>query len=119
MKARTSLYALLTACLAIGSAPVAQAGAACATALTARHVSNGRAVTVNYNDLDVSTHAGASALFARLSHAAHQVCDSGDIRDLNARARGQSCEREAIDHAVQAVHSEQLAALLSIRPPRG
>ena len=119
MKARTSLSALLTACLAIGSAAPAQAGEACATALGAGHASNGRAVTVSYTDLDMSTPAGASALYARLTHAAHQVCDSADIRDLNARARNQTCEREAIDHAVQAVHSTQLAALVNVRPPRG
>jgi hypothetical protein len=62
-------------------------------------------------------HKGASALYARINHAAHTVCEAGDIRDLGAQAASKACQREAVAQAVHAVHSPQLAALVHAKTP--
>jgi UrcA family protein len=110
---RSALFALAGACLVAG---IAQAGEACALAAPSGH--GAASVTVRYSDLNLSTREGASALYARISHAAHQVCDSGDIRDLTGRAVSARCEREAVTQAVRTVHSEQLAALVGVTLPQ-
>jgi UrcA family protein len=115
---RRSLYAaLLSACFAAGAV---QAGESCAVATqVTRATPAAGAVTVRYADLDLSTSAGASALYARISRAAHQVCDSGDVRDVERRAAADHCEHAAIAQAVGTVHSPQLAALVSVKLPHG
>lgn len=100
---RALVNTLVGACLALG---------ACAAAQAAEPAAPRAAVTVVYTDLNVATTAGANALYARISHAARQVCDSADIRDLAAQASEHACERAAISQAVHAVHSPQLAALV-------
>jgi UrcA family protein len=50
-------------------------------------------------------------LLQRITRAARQVCEIDDIRDLTALAQSQACERRAVTEAVDAVHSERLAAL--------
>ncbi|MBS0578741.1 MAG: UrcA family protein [Proteobacteria bacterium] len=115
---RAALYAFLSACVIVSAGAAAHAGEACAVAAPAPHAA-GTAVTVRFADLDVSTRDGASALYGRITHAARQVCDNGDIRDLTARAAAASCEREAVAQAVHTVHSPQLAALIDAKPPQG
>ena len=118
MPTRSALYAFLSACVVAGACAAAHAGEACAVAAPSPHA-GGTAVTVRFADLDVSTPAGASALYARITHAAHKVCDNGEIRDLTAHAVSASCEREAVAQAVRTVHSPQLAALVSAKLPQG
>ena len=118
MPTRSALYALLSACVVAGASVAAHAGEACAVAAPSPHAA-GAAVTVRFADLDVSTRDGASALYGRITHAAHKVCDSGDIRDLTARAVALSCEREAVAQAVRTVHSPQLAMLAGSKQPQG
>ncbi len=78
-------------------------------------------VKVTYGDLNVGTAQGTSALYARITYAAHQVCGGGnlDIRDLGASMRERDCERDAITRAVQKVDSPQLAALYAARQRHG
>jgi UrcA family protein len=68
------------------------------------------AVRVAYSELDLNKDAGVERLYARLKHAAAQVCGSADIRDLAALARQQACLQRALDRAVEDVHSARLTA---------
>jgi UrcA family protein len=115
-RTRAAVYTLITACVAIAACTTVQAGEACAVAHAAQP---GNAVTVSYRDLNLATPEGAHTLYARITHAAHQVCSAGDIRDLSAVAASQACQREAIAQAVGTVHSSQLAALVSTKPHHG
>jgi UrcA family protein len=106
---RSALFTALTACLAIG---------ACAAAAHAAETS-APTVTVTYNDLNLATEAGSSALYARLEKAAARVCVVDDIRDLAAVAARKSCQQAAIARAVRDVNSPRLAALFSARAKQG
>src|SRR5450432_3231397 len=112
-RTRAALYTLISACVALGTCAAVQAGEACTAA--PQSADGARAVTVSYGDLNLSTSEGASVLYARISHAAHKVCDAGDIRNLDAQAAGHACERAAVAQAVHAVHSPQLAALVAVK----
>jgi UrcA family protein len=111
------MYAFLSACVVVGACATAHAGDACAVA--GPSTAAGGSVTVRFADLDLSTRDGASVLYARITHAAHKVCDNGEIRDLQGRAAAGSCERDAVAQAVRTVHSPQLAALVGAKLPQG
>lgn len=94
---------------------------AAGSALAASPASGATTLTVAYGDLNLGSDQGNSALYARITAAARQVCaaDRVDIRDLARFAEARSCEAQAIAQAVQAVHSPRLAALYNARSPRG
>jgi UrcA family protein len=102
---------VLAACL-IGAA---------GSALAASPTDGGAAVKVAYGDLNLASDQGNSALYARITAAARQVCFANgvDIRDLARYAEARSCEARAIAQAVQAVHSPRLAAIYNARSPHG
>jgi UrcA family protein len=114
-RTRAALYTLMSACVVLGACATVQAGETCTAA--AQSADGARAV--NVSDLNLSTAEGASVLYARINHAAHKVCDAGDIRNLDAMAAGHACERAAVAQAVRAVHSPQLAALVNVKLPQG
>jgi len=62
------------------------------------------------HDLDLATTQGSTALYGRISEAAHKVCAASDIRDLKALAATYACERDAVSQAVREVHSTPLAS---------
>jgi UrcA family protein len=62
---------------------------------------------VRYDDLNLSNDAGVASLYARLRHAASQVCESSPSRDLV----DQSCVAKALDGAVAEVDNGRLTAL--------
>lgn len=101
---RVATFSALAAGLLAGLCGAAWAGSPAAAS-----------VKVAYGDLDVATEQGSSALYARIVSAARQVCGGRqlDIRDLNAVALEQACERQAVANAVQDVHSQKLAAVYS------
>jgi UrcA family protein len=66
---------------------------------------------VRYGDLNLSTEQGAKALYRRIASAARQVCPDGESRGLENLNRARSCQRAAIERAVQSVHNEHLAAI--------
>jgi UrcA family protein len=68
------------------------------------------ALRVNYSELDLSKDAGVERLYARLRHAAAQVCGNADNRDLVALRRQEACVRASLDRAVEQVHSARLSA---------
>jgi UrcA family protein len=76
-------------------------------------------VTVRYGDLDLSTQAGAKALYSRISMGARQVCPSDDSRDLSRFTNARACQRAAIERAVRAVNSPHLAAAYAAATHRG
>ena len=116
-RGRSALYTVVTACVAFGTCAAVQAGEYCAT--VAQAAPGARAVTVHYHDLNLSSPEGASALYTRINYAAHAVCDAGGDRSLFALKASYACERAAIAHAVQSVHSPQLAALVATKMPQG
>jgi UrcA family protein len=68
------------------------------------------AARVQYSELDLSKDAGVERLYARLKHAAEQVCGGADIRDLAALHQQELCVQKALDRAVEDVHSARLTA---------
>jgi UrcA family protein len=101
---KTRRLSLWTAALA--------ASAAFAGLAQAEDISNSDAhrLTVRYSDLDVSTVAGAAALYQRLQGAAHFVCGE-EGRGLAEQAQWRGCVHSAVGQAVAAVHSPALSAI--------
>ena len=65
--------------------------------------------TVRFADLDLSRTAGVAVLYQRIRVAAREVCQPVDERDMMLLAASRSCVRDAIDHAVDDVHSLTLS----------
>ena len=88
------------------------ASVACATLAQARDPTIGdtHQLRVRYNDLDVSTIAGATTLYQRLQGAAHFVCGE-EGRSLAEQWQWRGCVRSAVGQAVSAVHSPTLSAI--------
>jgi UrcA family protein len=76
-------------------------------------------IVVKYDDLNLATSEGTQALYSRIETAARHVCAAPDNRDLGAVARSRSCQSQAIERAVQDVHSPQLAAAYAARSKHG
>jgi UrcA family protein len=100
----------LVGCLLAGSLGVAQAATAADEAPS---------VVVSYGDLDLSTADGARTLYKRISMAARDICPSADNIDLARLAKSKACREAAIERAVNAVNSTQLAALQAEHVKRG
>ena len=107
----------LTALGALAACLIGAAG----SALAASPADGAPTVRVAFGDLNLASAQGNSTLYARISGAAREVCsvDRVDFRDLARWAQARSCEAQAIAHAVQAVHSPQLAAIYNAHSPRG
>ena len=67
-------------------------------------------ITVRYADLNLSTEAGAQALYHRVAYAAKQVCPAEDIRDLSRLGIARACQQAAIERVVRLVNNPQFAA---------
>ena len=76
-------------------------------------------IRVRYDDLNLTTHAGAGALYQRIRNAASQVCPLPSNHDVRAIAKSRECQANAIAAAVNSVHSSQLAALHAARISHG
>jgi UrcA family protein len=69
-------------------------------------------VVVTFDDLDLSSKAGARTLYARLKGAAQQVCGNRpDGHDLKGYMSYQSCYGSALEKAVRKVDNAHLLAL--------
>ena len=89
--------------------------------LGATHASAGppagpRSITVSYRDLNLSTIAGATTLYERLTRAARSVCYEPEA-GVNAYREWRSCYQAAIADAVAKVNSPLLTQLQSGRNP--
>jgi len=65
--------------------------------------------TVRFADLDLSRPAGVAVLYQRIRVAAREVCQPLSERDLTLLAASRSSVRDAIDHAVDDIHSPTLS----------
>jgi UrcA family protein len=95
------------------SLAVAGAFAALTVATTsfaaAADVDSPPSVSVRYDDLDLSSAAGANVLYHRISVAARQVCPDLYSRDLEVVAVGERCYASAVSKAVAEVNNAHLA----------
>ena len=72
-------------------------------------------VTVSFRDLDLSTQAGAKALYGRIQSAARKVCGNPGA-DVIEQSIWRSCYRNAVSDAVGKVNSPLLTAVHTGRP---
>jgi UrcA family protein len=107
---KTARIAMLVGCLLAGSLGVAQA---------ATPADDAPKVVVSYDDLDLSTTDGATALYKRISVAAHKVCPFEDSVHPLQVAVNNSCRSAAIARAVGAVNNAKLAAVWTKHVNRG
>ncbi len=88
----------------------------------ARHAgSANRAVVVSYADLDLTSTAGASTLYARLESAASKACGhepTASLWELNRMAAYEACYEHALAKAVNQVDNDTLHALHAERRTR-
>ncbi|MGH8137403.1 MAG: UrcA family protein [Steroidobacteraceae bacterium] len=69
-------------------------------------------VTVKYGDLDLSTTAGATALYGRIKRAARTVCGMDSIQpEERVYGNWKPCYNQAIATAVTKVNSPMLTAV--------
>ena len=69
-----------------------------------------RTVLVRYNDLDLSTDAGAATLSGRIAAAADRACAPVDHRDLSQMASFRDCRDAAIAAATPKLQAVVAAA---------
>ena len=87
-----------------------------ALALSAASLANasdstdGRAVTVQYGDLNISTSGGGATLYGRIRAAAEAVCSPLDHGDLSSRMHRKACVNQSIAGAVSKINQGSLVA---------
>jgi UrcA family protein len=79
----------------------------------------GADVAVHYADLDITTVAGAEALYERIQQAAAHVCPLADNQLLVERTAAMRCRNEVVAHAVSSVSSPQVTAVFAARTHHG
>ena len=103
MSVRTALQAPLVA--------VAMIADSCIDSRNAVYAADGReprSVRVSVKDLDVTTQAGAAALYWRIRNAARSACGAVDSALPEEKAAWDGCVDEAIGRAVAKVASAKL-----------
>jgi UrcA family protein len=77
-------------------------------------------VLVRFEDLNLATRQGASALYGRIAAAADEVCQSNavDNRDLLAQQQLRACVHKAIADAVTKVGQPELLAIYNAKNHR-
>jgi UrcA family protein len=79
--------------------------------------SNPPTAIVKYRDLNISTVAGANALYSRIRWAAQNVCRSYDRRDFKSQAQKDDCISHAIASAVTQVNEPALFMVYNAHSP--
>ena len=105
-----------TLVLAAGAATLLVGAANIASAASVDEI---RSVKVRYDDILINTELGNLVLYRRIVSAAAQVCGKPDIRDLDAIAATKTCQRTAVERAVESVHSQMLTATYSAHLTHG
>ena len=75
-------------------------------------------IVLRYDAASLQTDAGVRHLYARLEHAAEQVCPNDGFSPF-ASSIVAECRRHAVADAVEQIHNTRLAALSSSREKRG
>jgi UrcA family protein len=70
-----------------------------------------RRVEVSYSDLDLARTEHANALYWRIQHAAHSVCEVNTVPGSRAVLIEQKCVTRAVDAAVHRVDNPNLTAI--------
>lgn len=95
------------------------AAALCSLTTTAgADVENPTSKTVKFDDLNITTPAGAKALYRRIQAAAVEVCPLEMAYNLQMERSHRACVDHAIDNAVKKVNSPALTDLRFGSPVR-
>jgi UrcA family protein len=112
------LYAALALNL-LGQVAGAQVGVDKSVAVIATVPTSGPPVkmktVVHFDDLDISTSAGATALLDRVGTTAMQICTKRQMREfprLSAQ-RYEKCRRDAVADAVQRLNAPEVSRIFS------
>jgi UrcA family protein len=70
-----------------------------------------RRVEVSYSDLDLAKTDHANALYWRIQHAAHNVCEVNTVPASRALLIEAKCVARAVDAAIQNVDNANLTAI--------
>ena len=70
-----------------------------------------RRVEVSYGDLDLARADHANALYWRIQHAAHDVCEVNTAPGSRAVLIERKCVTKAVDEAIQNVDNPNLTAI--------
>jgi UrcA family protein len=100
------------ALILLASAPVAMAAEA-GQAVELSDAANYQ--VVSFKDLNLNSTAGTATLYARIEHAAKQVCGVSDHVDLARLQLEQTCVKNAISKAVTQVGSPRLTGLYKVK----
>jgi UrcA family protein len=71
--------------------------------------------TVKFQELNVDTPAGVTALYQRIHSAARRVCNVGEDRNLGMQQQAKTCASEAEAGAIARVNSPALTAYYRIK----
>jgi len=82
------------------------------------HAAEVPARVVSYQDLNLSTEAGAKVLYERIHGAANQVCGSVEVRDLPGVRAHAACVEKAVSDAVAAVNNQRLTQTVAMAQVR-
>jgi len=82
------------------------------------HAADVPARVVTYKDLNLSSEAGAKALYERIHGAANQVCGSSEVRDLPGIRAHEACVEKAVSDAVAAVNNQRLTQTVAMAQVR-
>jgi UrcA family protein len=75
-------------------------------------------VTISYSDLDLNTNAGAHAMFARITHAAGEICGAQpDSQLLDAVKSYKSCMSTVTERALARLGSARVSAVAGRQSP--
>lgn len=88
--------------------------AACATLVVGTASAAPTSQVVRFNDLDVTSTEGATALYARLKRAAQSVCADRNAKDLTRKLQHEACVEQALAEAVRKTNVKALADLDSV-----
>jgi UrcA family protein len=67
--------------------------------------------TVRFDDLNLSSSAGAKALYTRIRLAAQEVCNLSTGGDPGMRSAARACINKAVDDAVLRIHAPNLTTM--------
>jgi UrcA family protein len=70
---------------------------------------------VKFGDLNLSNTQGATTLYARIHHAAADVCRTFDNRDFESRVQLDACMHKAITDAVSKIDQPSLYAVYNAK----
>jgi UrcA family protein len=72
-------------------------------------------LTVKFGDLNIANDAGAEQLYRRINHAALEVCEPLDGRQIGDGIRFKACVKESIARAVFNVNQPKLSAVFEAK----